>query len=473
MSLGQVPPPEPERLSVDVDVLRALFLSPADWIHRRVEAVEMSPDGVTRRKVSLDVDLAAAAPWPTDASGRLLLPVTIQTKQPLRHFDATCDGDPVPVLTTEDNGALAELLLRGLVPEQLPLEEAQQLAERSIPDLVHAPQLLVEDALDGFWAVCERLRAVVQDLIDRDRLTPEDAAHWEGDFALFTTVADQLARGFLLTFVLPADADGRRVLLKYAMDEEYSAGPLPRVRDRLRHCWMPWVGRVGLHDLASCRSFHLEVTVPAEVRLHEFSALSFEGGRPSGPMGSHRAVDLVLAEDRAVQRWPGAVRGHLALRPTSRFDDAFCEMVLLPARQGITAFASVAVSVITAVLVLVGLVSVFPGNVLAGGWQVPSAATSIVMSVVAVLLSWINRQPEHDIAVRVLRPLRYALNLEAVVMLLLAGAASVPLTPVASAAYWFLLVLAHLVSLVLVARTWHVRRSVDGGRFSARERRRG
>ena len=63
MSLGQVPPPEPERLSVDVDVLRALFLSPADWIHRRVEAVEMSPDGVTRRKVSLDVDLAAAAPW--------------------------------------------------------------------------------------------------------------------------------------------------------------------------------------------------------------------------------------------------------------------------------------------------------------------------------------------------------------------------------------------------------------------------
>ena len=77
---------------MDVDVLRTLFLSPGDWIHRRVESVLMSPDGVTRRKVSLDVDLAARAPWPTDAAGRLLVPVTIQAKQPLRNFDAVCQG---------------------------------------------------------------------------------------------------------------------------------------------------------------------------------------------------------------------------------------------------------------------------------------------------------------------------------------------------------------------------------------------
>ena len=73
MPQGQVPPPEPGRPAVDVDVLRTLFLSPADWIHRRVESVLMSPDGVTRRKVSLDVDLAACAPWPADTAGRLLV----------------------------------------------------------------------------------------------------------------------------------------------------------------------------------------------------------------------------------------------------------------------------------------------------------------------------------------------------------------------------------------------------------------
>jgi hypothetical protein len=96
-----------------------------------------------------------------------------------------------------------------------------------------------------------------------------------------------------------------------------------------------------------------------------------------------------------------------------------------------------------------------------------------VMSVVAVLLSWINRQPEHDISVRVMRPLRYALNLEALVMLMLAGAASVPFTPVAAAAYWSVLVLLHVLSLVLVARTWWVRRSVDRGWFTSRARRHG
>lgn len=473
MPQGQDLPPEPDRPAVDVDVLRTLFLSPGDWIHRRVESVLMSPDGVTRRKVSLDVDLAVRAPWPADGAGRLLVPVTIQAKQPLRNFDAVCQGDPVPVLSTEDNGALAELLLRGLIPEQLPLAEAAVLADDHVPAIVHAPELLVEDALDGFWAYCEHLRAVVQELVDRGRLPAEDAEHWEADLALFTTVADQLARGFLLTFALPAEFAGRRLVLKYSMDEQYAAGRRPRARDRLRHCWMPWVGRVGLHELASCRSFHLELTVPPEVRLHEFTVLSHEGGRPGGPGGSHRAVDRVLAEDRAVRRWPGAVRGHLALRPTSRFDDAFCEMVILPARQGITAFASVAVSLITAVLLLVGLVATVREHVLGPGWQVPSAAASIVMSVVAVLLSWINRQPEHDISVRVMRPLRYALNLEALVMLMLAGAASVPFTPVAAAAYWSVLVLLHVLSLVLVARTWWVRRSVDRGWFTSRARRHG
>lgn len=473
MPQGQVPPPEPERTAVDVDVLRTLFLSPRDWIHRRVESVLMSPDGVTRRKVSLDVDLAAHDPWPADAAGRLLVPVTIQAKQPLRNFDAVCEGEPAPVLSTEDNGALAEALLRGLIPEQLPPAEAAVLAEQHVPAVVHVPELLVEDALDGFRAHCEHLRAVVQELIDRGRLPAEDAENWDGDFALFTTVADQLARGFLLTFALPAELAGRRLVLKYAMDEQYAAGSRPRARDRLRHCWMPWVGRVGLHDLASCRSFHLELTVPAEVRLHEFTVLSSDDDRPAAPAGSHRAVHRVLAEDRTVRRWPGAVRGHLALRPTSRFDDAFCEMVILPARQGITAFASVAVSLVTAVLLLVGVVALVPQQVLGPGWQVPSAAASIVMSVVAVLLSWINRQPEHDLSVRVMRPLRYALNLEAFVMLMLAGAASVPFTAAAAGAYWALLLLLHVLSLVLVVRTWWVRRAVDRGRYTARARRHG
>ena len=122
---------------------------------------------------------------------------------------------------------------------------------------------------------------------------------------------------------------------------------------------------------------------------------------------------------------------------------------------------------------VVGLVATVREHVLGPGWQVPSAAASIVMSVVAVLLSWINRQPEHDISVRVMRPLRYALNLEALVMLMLAGAASVPFTPVAAAAYWSVLVLLHVLSLVLVARTWWVRRSVDRGWFTSRARRHG
>ncbi|MFW6187705.1 MAG: hypothetical protein ACOC84_06905, partial [Actinomycetota bacterium] len=165
-----------------------------------------------------------------------------------------------------------------------------------------------------------------------------------------------------------------------------------------------------------------------------------------------------------------AVRGHLALRPTSRFDDAVCELVILPARQGLTAFAAVAVTAVTVLLVLVGVVSRAPQHVLDPSWEGPSTATSVVMSVVAVLLSWVNRRPEHDIAVRVLRPLRYALNLEAVVMLLLAGAASIPLTPGAGTVYWTLLVLAHLLALALVVRSWVVRGWVSSGRFSIRAR---
>ena len=58
-------------------------------------------------------------------------------------------------------------------------------------------------------------------------------------------------------------------------------------------------------------------------------------------------------------------------------------------------------------------------------------------------------------------------------MLMLAGAASVPFNPVAAAAYWSVLVLLHVLSLVLVARTWWVRRSVDRGWYTSRARRRG
>ena len=49
----------------------------------------------------------------------------------------------------------------------LPLAEAAVLADDHVPAIVHAPELLVEDALDGFWAYCEHLRAVVQDNIAR------------------------------------------------------------------------------------------------------------------------------------------------------------------------------------------------------------------------------------------------------------------------------------------------------------------
>ena len=448
------------------EVLRALFLDPGDWIHRRVESVSMSPDGVTRREISVDVDLAAAAPWPADAAGRLLVPATIHAKRPLRSFSASCNGEPVPVLTTEDNAELAETLLRSLVPPQLPQAEAEALVGRSIPELVHAPEVFVDDVIGDFRAVCDRLRAVVGALIDQGRLPAGAAATWDADLALFTTVAYQLARGFLLTFVLPWELAGRRVLLAYAMDAEYAAGRRPSLRDRLRHSWRPWVGRVGLQDLPACRSFHVEVTVPAEVRLHEFTALAANGADGAGDP----AVARVLATDRTVRRWSGAVRGHLALRPTSRFDDAVCELVILPARQGLTAFAAVAVTAVTVLLVLVGVVSRAPQHVLDPSWEGPSTATSVVMSVVAVLLSWVNRRPEHDIAVRVLRPLRYALNLEAVVMLLLAGAASIPLTPGAGTVYWTLLVLAHLLALALVVRSWVVRGWVSSGRFSIRAR---
>jgi hypothetical protein len=189
--------------------LDMLFSTP-EWIHRRVEKVELTT-GLPhfRRRVSLDLTLPnpdiTGIKW-TDSERVTLVPVDVLAKQPLRRFSIIdAEGRPLPVLTRRQNGEIAWRGMESYAQQVLSSAGAEPMDSSLSESLKVMTQGTVPAAL-----------AETEALLSRPGRSVEALAADDG----FAAAAGMLARNFALIAVL-APAPGRRQILKY--EYEYSS----------------------------------------------------------------------------------------------------------------------------------------------------------------------------------------------------------------------------------------------------------
>jgi hypothetical protein len=427
--------------------LTQLIIGSPSWVHRRVDTLELGSKGESRRKVSLDVTVPKTLVI-AGSHERMIVPLALIQKAMLRGFDtADSSSKPMSVLGAKENSVLALEFLTQLAPEWLADARClQRQCGEHMAALVHADSLTAGKAIEDFlgWVQVARETA--------PRMTPDE----ELDLAVFSHFAVELAGNFLLLAEIDAELAGKRIILKYSHDTELD---LPSKRAKSRTVGF----RNPVPDFGFAANQHVEVRVPPGL------AVKYVGLTDLDPDTTPVDADADEVQDPSIKRSRRRERavGHVALSPQSRFDSGIFLVEVVPSRQGIYAFTIWAVVLVTAA-VLAALVLKFDVlqvwlqvPVLTPDARIPSPSASILLIGPALMLSWLSRTPEHDLSVMLLGPLRVVLIMCAIVLMLMAVAAAVPLAPL----YWNIL-WAAVTALCLGAAIRLVRFVTDAGRDS-------
>lgn len=391
------------RPSVAVGVID-MVSSMHEWIHRRVEKLEILSEKTALRRVSLDLTIPKPAlstcQW---ANGRnyVLLPIDLLAKEPLRRFsisDAT--GLPVPTLTRRQNGHLSWRGLVGLA--------ADSLTPTDIGVPVWMEELLRVIAQDDVVSANSEL-GVLMSLASRppERSELLSAARSVADEG-FLTLATSLANNFVLIAVVEADP-GERLILKYEFEEslvdprsdERTTGQ--RLLEQLS--WHPTTQRFPALSFTECESYHFEAAAPSGIQMldvvlvdeaPDLAAIPGDSARPS--------LDY---------RWLGDSSPHLAYLSTSRTSDpgrSGTDYVLPRVRVGLRVDRSgwlrnvAASSTMVATIFWLSLVVIrlpdFGGS---SGSSDPAAVTAALLGIISV---GVVRSGEHAFTSRLVRPLR-------------------------------------------------------------------
>lgn len=246
----------------------------SSWCHRRVDQFEPTAGNRGRLKHSIDMtlppDARLAYDWTqrrergaSTVRGLVIAPLAVVAKEPLYEFDVELAGaGPVPLLTKAQNSSVVSAALRSAY-------------EGLFHDLVGCPELhgaidfLVEEQAGAAVIVAEELtrrgRYGSVQLFDPRALDPTLAS-----------LTLDLAHGFLMCALLPAETLGTRSLVKLShLWRTDSDEQTPQ--NRAAQIWA-WTKRVfgryidSVHDFelrmiapSEASSYHLEFIVPAGV----------------------------------------------------------------------------------------------------------------------------------------------------------------------------------------------------------------
>lgn len=432
--------------------LTQLIIGSPSWVHRRVDTLELGAEGESRRKVSLDLTVPKTLAI-AGSHDQMIVPLALIQKAMLRGFDTEdSSSKPMSVLGANENSALALEFLMQLAPEWVAgCNYIQRQCGERMAALVHANSITADDAVQEFLTWVQVQVAA--------ETAPHMTADDELDLAVFKHFAVELAGNFLLLAEIDADLAGKRIVLKYSHDTELD---LPSKRASSRTVGF----RNPVPDFGFAASQHVEVRVPSGL------AVKYVGLTDLDPDIRPVNADADEVQDPALKRGRRRERtvGHVALSPKSRLDSGIFHVEVVPSRQGIYAFTIWAVALVTAA-VACALVLKFDVlqvwlqvPVLTPEAKIPSPSASILLIGPALMLSWLSRTPEHDLSVMLLSPLRRVLILCAIVLMLMAVAAAVPLAPL----YWNVLWLV-VAALCLRAVARLVRFVTDAGRNSEDE----
>lgn len=343
-----------------------------DWVHRKVESLDLLPRDRGRRRVSVDctptgLHWGSVENSESDGGSSTLIPLTLMAKEPLQGLDVTDDsGRSIPVLGSSANALLAASALAFI---------AWVAMDRDLDRVKVLWPKLHDVAAGSSISAGLTARALIEEL------TLDGVA---------SKVFDDLAECFLLTVVLASDEAHHRQVIKYSYYWEAGDGR----RGGLVHFWYLFTAGLGLRRFTmsvemgasyTARSYHLECVAPDGL-LSAGMDLPVDG---SGDI-PHSVARAQIAH--AIGRYP-PYRTPRAQTAVVRFD--LDPSGLVPR----VFWAAAAVAALFAIMILT------PGVYEALTTSI-DAATALLLFIPALLVALNVRGPEHAVVGRLLLPLR-------------------------------------------------------------------
>lgn len=383
-----------------------LILRSQQWIHRRVDKLDLTAAGETRRSVSLDVTVPSQ--WAINVGkGQVAVPLGWLEKGPLRGLDTEGpDGKSLPILTSWDNGELASSLFFAAATN---LGLTQNNEEQSWAIARHLALSRHESKNDAQQAYRDWLTGTSSALAVPTG-TSEDVTE------LLDQLAETLLGSFILFGVVGDDWLDRRALLKFSSSQdELKASSRTRGNTLLYEVDVP--------DLGLARSQHLEVEAPEGTNI-ETLTLRLDSS------------DGTTSWVREAQILPRPL-AHLNTTGADRFAQGTARFHVRPTKHGMQLVTDVAVVVIAVGVVLSLFARFWEPSLLGPTFTIPSPAVPIMLTGPALLLSWVVVRAENRVALKALAPLRYLIALGVAQIFLVAALAAIPLSPWAWHVLWF------------------------------------
>lgn len=376
-------------LPEDFASIAPLVMAPDRLVHRRVETVSYSDNGETRRHISLDLTVPKL---PNERCGQIVIPIAMLEKRVLARFDMRDDsGRSVPVLETAANAELSFGVLEYLVAQEF--GEVSEEVHRSLKAAISNPSV-------------ESLNLNLH--LSHGR-APTDEAHELRQKAV-CSLADDLARRFVLYAVFPSEWRGQRQVVKFSYEDpigivrlgwrqrllEHVKRATPFLKSATVLSQRGWV-EISEPHVSSAESFHLEVLAPSGL-----AAKSLRIWRNS------------TDEKDWVERGSGPII-HAQVADGASGSSYAAYVALGPERRGLMttmliATLSVAFGFWACVALDEHLVAI------AKDTTKVAAASAIVLVVPAFFFAFVARGTEHVITSRILRPPRWTLLLTSILL---------------------------------------------------------
>ena len=404
--------------------LLALVADSQSWVHRRVEAVRLSAD--TENRVSVSLDMTAPDGVNLLAYPHPVVPVAVMQKNELRKLDVKGDdGRSLSVLTRDENTLLVESMLLALLSEIFPLEvvahprgrEAIRLAVSSTPAQAH-----IAVAKFRGWFSAQR--------------TPRQGSE---DFeALLWGLLDVFSRCFLLCVQVDDTYIGSRRILKYSHEDLNALEARPNVP-------MTLTRELGTTSMAG--SYHIEIEMPPDVAMRSLAVYERDA------VGEWQ--ELAYRENSFAESiMHASFRNELVLQ--EHYGQTELKALLVPRFAG-TCVAAVWASLFTLLLILAGCVLRWKaGDFLQQGQQTDQVA-AVLLTVPAVMMTWIGTSREHELVATLKAPFRRMLLISAAVLFAGALLVAIPFTRAIETGIWGTLA---AVQAVVATRALRLRSAV-------------
>lgn len=369
----------------DAREFQRLLETRRDWIHRRVETIQLFPQGGTRRHVSLDLNAKCIV-----IAGMRIMPISTMKKKVLKSFDIRSNtGEALSVLTSEQTNQIQIAILRsGLL----------------------AP--IRDDHDELLQAIVTFDRDYGRERLDAD---PSDEPGYnllEEYFLLLDTTEESFAReminwaslfisGFLLIVQLPNSvASGSRTVIKFSYDEPIRIRGIFRPRKTWVYLLTDW-----------SKSYHLEVRTPPPIVVDELSVHRIRGLRKAtSPIFRRQAYDV-----------EGTQIAHVTISGTHPMERFVAFFYLRADTRGIPRAAFIGI-----ILTCLGLNMLFSpwfprlldarpltNSAMFTGLGVP---TTILILAPSLLFAFLGKRADHDIEARIVATPRVLLFLSGIAM---------------------------------------------------------